>query len=239
MNFREKMLRSSERAESRIVLALDFSGPYETRVRRAKRVLSATKGSVAAVKVNHQLLLPFGLEGIKELIGICKDERLPLIADLKLNDVESTNLDAANSLLAFGFDAVIANPFVGKEEGLGEVIRRMHSKEGGVVLLVYMSHRGAEEGYGLRDEKGEPLYRIFAARAKDWGADGVVVSAKSVDKIKEVRGIVGRECLILSPGIGPQGGKIATGAGAGADFIIVGRSMTESSDPTKALRGLT
>jgi len=236
MSFRHNMLRSAKSHDSRVVLALDLSGPYDTRLRRAEKVLSATKESVAAVKMNHHLLLPFGLRGVKDLIDVCKEEKLPLVADLKLNDIESTNLNVVDSLLTFGFDGVTANPFVGREEGLGKVIDRMHAKEGGVILLVYMSHRGAGEGYGLRDEKGVPLYRTFAQRARAWGADGVVVSAKTVDKISETRRIVGKDCLIFAPGIGPRGGDSASGAGEGADFVIVGRSITESSDPVKALR---
>ena len=238
MNFRERMARSSTRNGSRLVLALDLSGPYDTRVSRAEAVLGAVKGAIAAVKVNHQLLLPYGLQGIRSLVETCRVERLPLIADLKLNDIGSTNVNVVDSLLSFGFDAVIANPFVGREEGLGEVIARMHAGEGGVILLVYMSLRGADEGYGLFEHSGEPLYRTFAVRARDWGADGVVVSARSVDKIIETRRIVGEECIIFSPGIGPQGGEVASGAGEGADFIIVGRSITESADPAKAAREL-
>lgn len=238
MNFRDRMLQSSERKKSRVVLALDFADPYDKRLQRAARVLRATKGAVAAVKFNHHLLLPYGLRGIQGLIGVCKRERLPLIADLKINDIESTNLNIVDSLLAFGFDAVIANPFVGKEEGLGKVVERVHSKNGGIIFLVYMSHKGAGEGYGLHLEGGGPLYRVFAARARDWGADGVVVGAKTVDKIAETRKIVGTECLIFSPGIGAQGGDVHSGAGAVADFMIVGRSVTESSDPMAALRRL-
>ena len=238
MRFRERMLRSSERKDSRVVLALDFSDPYDVRLKRAEKVLAATKGEVAAIKVNHHLLLPFGLKGIRSLIDVSRQEQLPLIADLKLNDIESTNLNVVDSLLAFGFDAVIANPFVGHEQGLARAIDRMHARDGGVILLVYMSHKGAGEGYGLKDNSGVPLYKTFAARAKGWGADGVVVSAKTVDKIKETRRIVGSECLIFSPGIGPQGGDASSGAGKGADFVIVGRSVTESSEPLEALRAL-
>ena len=238
MSFRERMVESARRRESRVVIALDFAGPYDQRLTRARRVLEAVSGEVAAVKVNHHLLLPFGLQGVAGIIDACRQERLPLIADLKMNDIESTNLNIADSLLSFGFDAVIANPFVGKEEGLGGVIERMHSKNGGVIFLVYMSHRGSPEGYGLRLQGGEPLYRVFAQRARDWGADGVVVSAKSRDKIKETREIVGSRCLILSPGVGAQGGELRKGAGAGADFVIVGRAVTEASEPLKALRDL-
>jgi orotidine-5'-phosphate decarboxylase len=238
MSFRDRMLDSAKRHQSRVVLNLDLSDPYERRLDRAERVLGATKGAVAAVKVNHHLLLPYGLRGIEGIIRTCKAERLPLIADLKINDIESTNLNIVESLLAFGFDAVIANPFVGRSEGLGKVIDRLHGNGGGILLLVYMSHAGAPEGYGLLSSSGEPMYRIFAERARDWGADGVVVSAKDVDKIAETRRIVGDRCLIFSPGIGPQGGDPASGAAEGSDFMLVGRTITEAPDPLKALRGL-
>ncbi len=234
MNFRDKMRSSSERSSSRVVLALDFAGSYDTRLARAGRVLGATKKEVAAVKMNHHLLLPYGLQGVRGLIDDCKQQGLPLIADLKVNDIESTNINIVDSLLDFGFDAVIANPFVGKNEGLGKVVEKMHSKGGGVILLVYMSHDGAPEGYGLRVEGGERLYRVFAGRARDWGADGVVVSAKSPDIVAETRAIVGGDCLIFSPGVGAQGGE----ARPGPDYAIVGRSITESSDPLKAVREL-
>jgi len=234
--FREAMLSSAAKRGSRVVLALDFSGPYDKRVARAEEVLGATMMGVAAVKVNHHLLLPFGLQGLRRVIDMCRGEGLPLIADLKINDIESTNLNIVESLLDFGFSAVIANPFVGRDEGLGRVVEKVHSREGGILFLVYMSHRGSDEGYGLRLEGGEPVYRVFAERARDWKADGVIVSANSAEKISETRGIVGRDCLIFSPGVGAQGGSARAWESTGADFMIVGRSITESADPGKALR---
>ncbi len=234
-SFKERIRSRAEKSRSRVVLALDFSEPYDCRLARAEQVLEATKSRLAAVKVNHHLLLPFGLEGLRNVIGTCRKEGLPLIADLKLNDIESTNLNVVDSLLAYGFDAVIANPFVGKEEGLGGVVERMHSRDGGVILLVYMSHKGAAEGYSLRLEGGEPIYRVFARRAKEWRADGVIVSAKSGERIAETREIIGEDCLIFSPGIGAQGGDAKSEASSGADFLIVGRSITEVPNPAKAL----
>lgn len=237
-SFRESILRSAAKNKSKVVLALDLSGPYDRRLGRAEEVLEATRHGIAAVKVNHHLLLPFGLQGLQGVIRFCRKEGLPLIADLKINDIESTNLNIVDSLFDFGFSAVIANPFVGREEGLGKVVERVHSLGGGILFLVYMSHKGAEEGYELRLEGGEPLYRVFAERARDWNADGVVVSAKSADKIAETRRVVGKDCLIFSPGIGAQGGDARKGVSSGADFLIVGRSITESADPAKALRDL-
>lgn len=238
MTFKGKMQASAEEHRSRVVLALDFGDPYDARLAKAAKVLDATKGEIAAVKVNHHLLLPYGLGGLGAVIDTCRREGLPLIADLKMNDIEATNLNIVDSLSAFGFDAVIANPFVGRDEGLGRAIERIHSKQGGMILLTYMSHKGAEEGYSLRLEGGVPIYRVFATRAKEWGADGVIVSAKATDIIAEVRGIVGKECLILTPGVGAQGGEAAASLGAGADYVIVGRSLTEASDPSKVVHAL-
>jgi orotidine-5'-phosphate decarboxylase len=148
----------------------------------------------------------------------------------------STNLNIVESLMAYGFDAVTANPFVGLREGLAEAITGLHNKGGGVIFLVYMSHLGADEGYGLETLGGRPMYRLFAERARQWGADGVVVSAKSMDIMEETRNIVGKGCLIYAPGVGPQGGTVSMAAGA--DFVIVGRAITEDKDPAEVLRSM-
>ena len=236
--FDERIIRSSKEKRSRIVLALDASGPFEERLRHAEKVLSQTKNGIAAVKMNYHLLLPFGLGGVRRIIRVCGDNGLPLIADLKLNDIGSTNVNAVESLFSYGFDALIANPFVGYEGGLDGAIERAHALHGGVLLLVYMSHPGAKEGYSLRVGAGKPLYQMFAERAKLWGADGVVVSGKSEEKITETRGIVGKKCLIFAPGIGAQGGNAEAGVSSGADFLIVGRMIMESPEPSEVVRQL-
>lgn len=238
MTFREKLEASAAERRSRVILNLDLSLPYDVRLEKALEILEATKSEVAGVKINHHLILPYGLEGLEGILGLCRKERLPVIADLKMNDIESTNLNIVESLMAYGVDAVIANPFVGREEGLGKAIETAHSKGGGVILLVYMSHKGAEEGYAMRLESGEPFYRVFARRAKDWRADGVIVSAKAAEKIAETRSIVGKGCLIFTPGVGTQGGSANQSLASGADYVLVGRTITESPDPLAAARAL-
>ena len=231
--FRERVLASSRERGSRVVLALDVSGPFGQRVARAMKVLQQTKESIAAVKVNFHLLLPFGLTGIRNLIDLCKGEGLPLIADMKLNDIGSTNLEVIESLLASRFDAVIANPLVGYRDGMGEAIERAHELGGGVILLVYMSHRGVNEGYTLRLDGGRRLYQAFAERARRWGADGTIVSARSRAALRETRKIVGGDCLIFAPSVGAQGGEAEAAISSGADFIIVGRSVIDSEEPSR------
>ena len=42
---------------------------------------------------------------------------------------------------------------------------------------------------------------------------------------------LGNEILILSPGVGVQGGKVGGAISAGADFEMVGRSIYKAENP--------
>jgi orotidine-5'-phosphate decarboxylase len=225
---------NSRKFGSKVILAADVTGPYETRVERACGLVSLLEESVVAVKVNWHLLLPFGVLGLRELVDRCGDAGLPLIADMKLNDIGATNVETAVTLFSNGFDAVIANPFVGYKEGIEELLAKCREMQKGMILLVYMSHIGAREGYGLTVGK-EPLYLRFAREARRWGADGAVVSSKSPSKIGQVRSILREGQVILSPGVGFQGGDARRALKAGSDYVIVGRSIVESKDPAKSV----
>ncbi len=237
MRFGDRLRDSSKKHGSRIILALDVTGPQATRAARAESLLRELGDSLAGVKVNFQLLLPQGLQGLAGVVKVCSEKGIPLIADIKLNDIESTNLETVEMLFGGGFDAVIANPFTGHNEGLSKVIARAKALDKGVILLVYMSHAGAEEGYGLKVGE-EPMYMLFARKVRDWEADGAIVSAKSLDIIREVRRTLDPWQVILSPGIGFQGGEADRAVKAGTDFAIVGRSIIDAKTPRAMLREL-
>jgi orotidine-5'-phosphate decarboxylase len=150
----------------------------------------------------------------------------------------------AEYYFAAGFDAIIANPFVGWEEGLKPLFDVSKRLNRGVILLTYMSHRGASEGYGqtiIDSETGlqTPQYFSFAKKALKWGADGVVVGATFPQKIAEIKQILGQNVAIYSPGVGAQGGAAETAIKSGANYLIVGREITNSGDPAKAARTLS
>lgn len=246
MSFREKMTEASRERESKIVLALDF--PYEklenrkTLLKRAKKVIDAVSPYVCAVKFNHHLILPLGVfNGVKKLLERADGKGLPTIMDCKVNDIGSTNQVIAEYYYEAGFDALIANPFVGWEEGLKPVFEVAKSWRRGVIMLVYMSHKGASEGYGqmvVDAESGRktPQYIVFAKKALKWGADGVVVGATYPEKIREVHMVLGGKIPIYSPGVGVQGGEIEAALKAGASYLIVGRAITMAENPAEATK---
>jgi orotidine-5'-phosphate decarboxylase len=246
--FKVKMQEAAKSKNSRLVLALDF--PFEAVVNRdkilgkAQKVLKGVYPYVCAVKINHHLTLPLGtFDGVQELVKQIRDEGMLAIMDAKVNDIGNTNQIIAEYYFAAGFDAIIANPFVGWEEGLKPLFDVSKRLNRGVILLTYMSHKGASEGYGqtiIDTETGQqiPQYVSFARKALKWGADGVVVGATVPQKIAEVKQILGEKVAIYSPGVGAQGGAAETAVKAGANYLIVGREITNSDDPAQAAHKL-
>ncbi len=213
--------------------------------KEALRIISATAEYAVAFKFNHQLVLPLGVfDRIPVLIQKIHDNGLAAIMDAKINDIGNTNAQIARYYFDAGFDAVIANPMVGWEGGLDSVFEVARKQQRGVITLCYMSHPAANEGYGLNvatDEKmktHEPMYAIFARRAKAWNADGVIVGATYPDKIREVKKILGEDVPIISPGVGAQGGSAKDAIAAGASYVIAVRSIVEAPDPAAAAKAL-
>ncbi|MCW4055632.1 MAG: orotidine 5'-phosphate decarboxylase [Candidatus Bathyarchaeota archaeon] len=245
MSFKLRMEQASRRADSRVVLALDLSpNEPEKLFLKAEEILEKTHSHICGVKLNHHLTLPLGLfDKIGELLAQARDYGLPTIMDCKVNDIGNTNRIIAEYYFKAGFDAVIANPIVGWEEGLQPVFETARLMNKGVILLVYMSHKGALEGYGRRvfmEETGQPVfqYKAFARKALQWNADGVVVGATYPEKIREVHSILGEKVPIYSPGIGAQGGGVETAVKGGAKYLIVGRDVTLAEDPARVAEKL-
>jgi len=248
MLFKTKMEEVAKKKESRIVLALDF--PFRNPEKRealladALEVLEAVSSHVCAVKINHHLVLPLGtFDGVRQLVAQAHENGLVVIMDCKANDIGATNQVIAEYYYAAGFDALIANPFVGWKEGLEPIFSVARKLQRGVVLLAYMSHKGSSEGYGQTvhdDETGAKTaqYLLFAKKALKWGADGMVVGATYPEKIREIREFLGENVPIYAPGVGVQGGTAEEALKAGARYLIIGRSIILAQNPGKAAEKL-
>ncbi|MCX8170716.1 MAG: orotidine 5'-phosphate decarboxylase [Candidatus Bathyarchaeota archaeon] len=242
----KSLLEGVERKKnSRIILALDVVAENRKKIfSRSIQILDEVCEYICALKINHHLVLPLGLfNGVKRILDRAKDLELPAIMDCKANDVGSTNRIIAENYFKAGFDAIIANPFVGWEDGLQPIFEVAEKMGRGVILLVYMSHRSAWEGYGQKiyDENTgsiKPQYVVFAEKALAWKADGAIVGATYPEKISEVHAILGKDVPIYSPGVGVQGGDLERAILAGAHYLIIGRSIVEVKEPAEAARRL-
>ena len=219
-----------------LALDLDYRRNVRSLVHDARDLLAKVSDYICAVKLNFHLILPLSLSQIASLNDKINREGLVSIADIKLNDIGNTNVVTTKYLWNCGFSGVIVNPFVGYKGALDAVYEGAAKNDKGVISLAYMSHEGADEGYGLKLQSGRSIFDEFLKRAVDWKSSGVIMGATRPEKISIARKYLGTGIKIICPGSGAQGGDAAAALGAGADYIIVGRAITKSRNPANAAK---
>ncbi|HJU14390.1 MAG TPA: orotidine 5'-phosphate decarboxylase [Candidatus Nitrosotalea sp.] len=233
-SFRKRMEKAS--TKSRIILAndLDDSGADKLE-RKTLSNITLLGGNLCAIKLNFHVILPLSEESLSRINRHAHRKGLQTIADIKLNDIGSTNMQAVKRLWRCGFDAVIANPIMGPEN-LKALVGEAHDQNRGVIALVHMSHPGAKLGYGLsirnpKTGKPQKLHDLFLKWSNSANVDGVVVGATVPDVIIQTKKIIGNRCDIYSPGVGTQGGSAKEALEAGSRYLIVGRTILNSKHP--------
>jgi len=236
--FKDKITTSGKKSNSHLIFALDLSRPMyslepsQRKTERqklyseAKSILETVSNHIAAVKINYPLLLSLGPDMTAKLL---KETDVVAIADFKVADIDNTCKWIAKAAMEMGFDAVIAHAFVGYEKGLSGLYDETSKFDGGVILVINMSHDGSKQFITTNAEK-------LAEFARDHEADGVIAPATRPDEVSRARSWLGPDVLLLTPGIGAQGGKPGDAIKAGADYEIVGRAIYQSSDPGNSAR---
>lgn len=198
--------------ETGLILALDVLSRE-----RAMELVRSVGGYFDAIKVGYPLILAAGLEIVNDI-----SKQAPVMADLKIADIPNTDRLICEQVLSAGASGLIAHAFTGSDSL--RACADCASQFGAELFVVTeMSHPGAREFMA-------PLAAEMARLAVDCGAAGVVAPATRPERIKLIRSIVG-DRLIISPGVGAQGGSARSAIQAGADYIIVGRSIVDANDP--------
>ena len=195
---------------SRLILALDVTNPE-----RAMEIAKEAAPHLAFVKVNYPLVLSAGLDVVTEI-----SKSVPVICDFKVADIPNTNRLIAEAAYGAGAQGLIVHGFKGTES----VSACKSSEDKDLFVVITMSHPGGGEFFDIDK---------FSTIAKQAGATGVVAPATRPEDITEVREKVGN-LTIISPGVGAQGGSAKDAIDAGADYIIVGRSIYQSDNPAEA-----
>ncbi|PIT85447.1 orotidine-5'-phosphate decarboxylase [Candidatus Micrarchaeota archaeon CG10_big_fil_rev_8_21_14_0_10_59_7] len=221
--FRKKFVEMAQSRDSRLILALDTAD-----AQKARDVLEKCGHELAAVKTHPEHALLWG-KPHKELVREIKNiAGLPVVLDAKLADVGHSNAMKANYYFGQGYDAIICHAFPG-EEAVRAIVDAA-GEERGVFVLCAMTSPGH---LFSRD-----IVKKAAEIAKNTGAAGAIAPGNQYDVISLIRKELGTQALILSPGIGAQGGDAAKAAKAGTDFAIVGRSIIGAHNPAEEARRL-
>ena len=202
----------------------------------ARELARQLRGAAGMVKVGSQLFTSEGPRAVKTLAGL----GFGIFLDLKFHDIPNTVAGAVAAAAQLPRVRLVTLHTLG---GAGMMRAAREAVAGrkkrpallGVTILTSMDEAAlASVGIG-----GSPAERVVAlARlAQDSGLDGVVASGHEARAIREA---CGTKFLIVVPGVRPAGAatndqsRVMTPAQAieaGADYLVVGRPITEAKNP--------
>lgn len=217
--------------ENPLILAID-----RTDLDQAADLARRLAPEVGMLKVGLELFWANGPEAVRRI-----GEAGPVFVDSKLHDIPNTVEHAAANIAglgvamlnvhALGGQAMMSAAVRGAERGAAEA---GHPKPLVVAVTVLSSQSG--------EELASPASLAYEALTA--GLDGVVVSG---DDVRDVRSACGESFCLVVPGIRPTGSnghdqvRILTPGEAmmrGADYLVVGRPITDAADPVGAARGI-
>ena len=225
MNFIEKLTGISRKNRSLLCVGLDPDPklmPDKVSVFDFnKAIIDATADLVCAYKPNFAFYEAIGNEGLGALKRTVDyiPKAIPVIADAKRGDIGNTAKAYAEAIFTyFNFDAATVSPYLGFDSL--EPFIQYHDK--GILILCRTSNPGAVDFQSLiceLDNKKLPLFEIVALKASQWnkhGNIGLVVGATYPEELKLIRQNH-PDMPLLIPGIGAQGGDLATPVRYGVD----------------------
>jgi len=238
LTFKTRLSKYSK-THGNVILANDYDLSVKNLETKTIENLKQLHPFLCGIKLNFHLLLP--LSG-KEILKINKTAHrygLQTIADIKLNDIGNTNQVTTENLWNLGFDAVIANPIMGLDS-LKNLVKSAHKHDKGVITLCHMSAPEAKLSYDLELKMGkkQQLYKLFLNWALIAKVDGIIVGATFPKIIQYCAKKAEKNLSIFSPGVGTQGGSATEVISAGADYLIVGRTILNAKNPVSVAEKL-
>jgi orotidine-5'-phosphate decarboxylase len=225
--------RGSLAPRDRLIVALDIPD-----VGVARRLVERIGERVVFYKVGMELAYGGGLAFVSELAAAGKQ----VFLDLKLHDIPNTveRATAQAARLGARFLTVHAYPQTMRAALAG-------AKGSGLQILavtVLTSYDDADLFDACYRFGVVETARRRAEQAQELGVDGLVASPAEAAMLRQA---VGGAMLLVTPGVRPAGAaagdqkRVAAPAEAirnGADYLVVGRPVTEAGDPRAAAEAI-
>lgn len=219
---------------SPIIVALDYSDPAQ-----ALAFVEGLEPGACRVKVGKALFTRAGPALVERLVKAGFD----VFLDLKFHDIPNTVAQACRAAADLGVWMVNVHALGGRR--MMEAARNAVEGHGGGPLLIgvtVLTSMGVDDlrEIGLGGTPAENVVRL-AALAERAGLDGVVCSPREVVGL---RARMGAGFCLVTPGIRPAGAdkddqrRVMTpgeAVQAGADYLVIGRPITQADDPMGAL----
>ena len=217
----------------RLIVALDLPS-----AREAEAMVERLGDAVTFYKVGYQLAFAGGLSFVDDLIRAGKR----VFLDMKLHDIENSVGKGVENVVRLGVTFLTVHAFPQTMKAAIDARRGSSLKILAVTVLTsYDDIDLAEAGYSTNVEA---LVARRAQQAQDLGADGLVCSPEEASPLRLV---VGPDMLFVTPGVRPLGTargdqkRVATpgqAIKAGANYLVVGRPITEAADPKAAAQAI-
>ena len=213
-----------------------------TDVSQADHLIGEVRPHIGAIKLGLEFFTANGAAGVQKLA----QHAMPLFLDLKFHDIPNTvakaikatagintfmmtvHTSGGRAMLQAAIDASMQVAYVtGKARPL--II--------GVTVLTSLDQDDIQM-IGMRDTLNDQVARL-ADLAQSSRLDGVVCSPYEITRLRKQ---CGNEFVLVVPGIRPEGSaqgdqkRIMTPKEAiekGADYLVIGRPITASSDPAQ------
>jgi orotidine-5'-phosphate decarboxylase len=214
-------------ARDRLIVAIDRSSRDEI-----LRLIDALTGSVGIFKIGLQAFIANGPSIVREIVA--RGERVFL--DLKIHDIPNTAKHAVAEAASLGASMVTVHA-----SGGAEMLRACAREDIlvlGVTVLTSLDDAQLRD-VGFRSSAIDSATGL-ARLASGAGIGGVVASPHEIEAIRDA---CGPGLKIVTPGIRPAGSDAgdqrrtktpAAAIAAGADYIVVGRPITDASDVRSA-----
>ncbi|HXA20192.1 MAG TPA: orotidine-5'-phosphate decarboxylase [Thermoanaerobaculia bacterium] len=228
-------MQATDRLADCLIVAIDRSSRDDI-----LRLADALHGVAGVLKLGLQAFVANGPSIVPEVIA----RGAKVFLDLKVHDIPNTAKHAVAEAASLGAAMVTVHASGGPAmlracciDSTGDSTLVL-----GVTVLTSLNDSELQRiGFaGTLRETGVRLARL----AQEAGLRGVVASSHEVEAIREA---CGSEMRIVVPGIRPEGSAAgdqrrtmtpAAAIAAGADYIVVGRPITDASDPRSAALAL-
>ncbi len=219
------------KAKDRIFCAIDT-----TNLNFALSLGKSLKGLVGGLKIGKEFFTANGPTGVKQINAL----GMPVFLDLKFHDIPNTVAGAIKATQQIGCFMTTIHA-----SGGGAMIRAAANAKQGkmpmILAVTVLTSLGEHEleSIGIHDSLEQQVINL-AKLARVNGADGIVASSHEIPRL---RAELGKECSLVVPGIRPSWAATndqkrtmtpAQAVTAGADFLVIGRPITQAKVPAEA-----
>jgi len=222
---------------SRVIVALDFPAAAA-----ALAFAASVSPAACRLKIGKELFTAAG----PALVETLSKQGFDIFLDLKFHDIPNTVAGACKAAAQLGVWMLNVHASGGRammeaaRKAIGDAPDRPR-----LIAVTLLTSMGAREigEVGILGDAPEAVRRL-ARLTQASGLDGVVCSAQEAAML---RAECGKDFCLVTPGIRPASASKddqqrvmtpAAAVAAGADYLVIGRPVTQASDPVATLAAI-